>query len=402
MAKKHIDISLILLAAILVIFAGGVAAALYVLNPDSLENEIAADRPINTLFVLEYEKKPLCTYVLLYYPATKRSAVFDIAGETGILLRKINRVDRIDTSYNPRTINQYVQEIERLLDLDINYEIIFELHNLGNIVDLLEGVTIFIPSPVELYNGSDSVLFNSGYTTLDGSKTRLYLTYTSEQDDTETQRLRQERFFSGFVKRLGEKNNILKNRYTAPLFSGFIKTNMNTRTRSILFDEWAKIDTNRISIQVIGGNYRDVSGKRLLIPYFDGTLIKDIVRQTLGALTRSGAGAAERIFTVEVLNGTATAGLAARTAELIRGFGYDVIEIRNADRHDYEKTEVHDRSGIPNEAEIFASVINCANIITENSFQDENEILELTDSVYKADFTLIIGKDFNGRYAQSR
>ncbi|MDR0551651.1 MAG: LCP family protein [Spirochaetaceae bacterium] len=398
MEKRQIDAGFILLLTILVLFCGATAFAFYIFGPGRLENEIAADRPINTLFVFENEKKPLCTFVLLYYPATKRSAIFDIAGETGLLLRRINRVDRIDSVYDPRSLSIYETEIERFLDLEINYNIVFELKNLGAAVDLLEGVTIFVPSSTEVYSGADSFIFESGYNTLDGGRTRIYLTRQDEQDDFEPQRLRQERFFAGFVKRLGEKNKALKNKKTAAIFSGLIKTNMNSRTRAALFDEWAKIDANRINVQIASGNYRDVSGQRLLIPYYDGNLIKDIVRQTLSAMTRTGPGTGERIFTVEVLNGTSTAGLAARTAELIRGFGYDVIEVDNAARTDYEKTEIHDRSGIANEAAVFASIINCSNIITEKTPNDE--FVFVNDTEYKADFTLIIGRDFNGRYTR--
>ena len=393
MSKRQIDISSALLVVILLIFVAGFASAIYILNPDKLENEIAGDRPINTLFVLENDKKPLSTFVLLYYPATKRMAIFDIAGETGLLLRKINRVDRIDTVYDPRSAASYVQEVERLLDLDINYDIVFDMDKLGKTV---------MPSEVQIYNGADSIIFDVGYNTLDGYKTNIYLTYTNEDDDAETVRLRQERFFSGFIRRLGEKNAVLKNKDLTAIFSELIKTNMNTKTRTRLFDEWAKIDTNRINIQTVGGNYRDVSGQRLLFPYYDGNLIKDIVRQTLGALTRSGTGNSERVFTVEVLNGTTTAGMAGRTAELIRSFGYDVIEVGNTDRNDYEKTVVVDRSGVDGEAKIFAGVINCANITTENIHQMHNDMPALHELEYKADFTLIIGKDFNGRYTQKR
>ncbi|MDR2490761.1 MAG: LCP family protein [Spirochaetaceae bacterium] len=402
MSKRQMDISSALLVLILLIFVAGFASAIYILNPDKLENEIAGDRPINTLFVLENDKKPLSTFVLLYYPATKRMAFFDIAGETGLLLRKINRVDRIDTVYDPRSVSSYVQEVERLLDLDINYEMVFDMDSLGKTVDLLDGVTVFVPTEVMIYDGADSIIFDVGYNNLDGYKTNIYLTYTHDDDDIETVRLRRERFFSGFIRRLGEKNSLLKNKDLAAVFSELIKTNMNTKTRIRLFDEWSKIDTNRINIQTVGGNYRDVSGQRLLFPYYDGNLIKDIVRQTLSALTRSGVGNSERVFTVEVLNGTTTAGLAGRTAELIRGFGYDVIEIGNTDRNDYEKTVVVDRSGVDGEAKVFAGVINCQNITSENIHQLNNDMPAIHELEYKADFTLIIGKDFNGRYTQAR
>jgi hypothetical protein len=179
---------------------------------------------------------------------------------------------------------------------------------------------------------------------------------------------------------------------------------MSRRTLPMFFDELSYIDTDRLSIASIGGNVREVSGRQLLFPYYDGSLIKEIVRQTLGSLARqNGSAGGNRVFTVEVLNGTAVAGLAGRTAELIRGFGYDVINIGNADTSDYEFTEIIDRSSFSSEAERFAGIINCKRVVTAHdngSFEENGMAMQLEDYEYKADFTLIIGRDFNGRRTQ--
>jgi hypothetical protein len=158
------------------------------------------------------------------------------------------------------------------------------------------------------------------------------------------------------------------------------------------------MDFERVGIQSVGGNYREVSGKTLLIPYYDGTLVKDIVRQTLGTLTRTADGAmSDRVFTVEVLNGTNVNGLAGRTADVLRGFGYDIISISNADHSSYEKTMVIDRSGIEGMGRNFADIIRCGNIRFETP-ASENPDTVMQSYEYKFDFTLIIGRDFNGRY----
>jgi hypothetical protein len=104
---------------------------------------------------------------------------------------------------------------------------------------------------------------------------------------------------------------------------------------------------------------------------------------------------------VEVLNGTSAIGLAGRTAELLRSFGYDVISIGNADRSDYWTTQVIDRSGFQEVAETFAGIIRCENIRFESQIPDEpipDMGIDMQNLEYKADFTLIIGRDFNGRY----
>jgi hypothetical protein len=107
----------------------------------------------------------------------------------------------------------------------------------------------------------------------------------------------------------------------------------------------------------------------------------------------------DRIFTVEILNGTTVTGLAGRTAELFGSFGYDVISIGNADRNDYENTVIINRTGLQDMVLAFGDVIRCSNVRTDFPVSDEEEVdLNVQNLNYQADLTLIIGKDFNGRY----
>jgi anionic cell wall polymer biosynthesis LytR-Cps2A-Psr (LCP) family protein len=411
MKKSNTDASVLLLVAIVFLFAAGVAAALYTLRSDPVEEALSGDRVISVLYVIEKAQKPLSTFVLMYYPATKRTAVFDIPGELGLLIRRINRVDRIDTVYNPQRVSGYETEIESLLGIDITFAIIIPVENLGKAVDLLEGVEIFIPSPVTERSREGRVLFPSGLRRLDGDKAVDYISYESPDEEPDAAMFRRQRFFLGFLKRQGEMNEQLKNPAVSPLYQSFLNTGMSRRTRIRLFDEFTGIDTGRTTIQSVGGNLREVSSQMLLIPYYDGNLVKEIVRQTLGSLTRPNEGTqSDRVFTVEVLNGTAVSGLAGRTAELLRGFGYDIIAIGNAvaagnavttgtgtDSNDYEKTVIIDHSGQEKMVQIFADVIRCGNIRYEAP-EDRAEEDAAQNYEYRSDFTLIIGRDFNGRY----
>jgi anionic cell wall polymer biosynthesis LytR-Cps2A-Psr (LCP) family protein len=398
--RSKSDASALLLAAILLLLAGGVVFTIFVLRSDPVEDALSGDRVINTLFVIDRDRKPLGAYVLMYYPATKRAAVFDIPGELGLIIQRINRVDRIDTVYDPQRIGPFETEVERLLGIEINFSMLISAENLGKVVDLIEGVEIFVPGPVEVFDGANSILFPSGLIRLDGDKSRLYVSYELSGEGPDMAVFRRQRFFLGLIKRLGEKNGDLKKPALARLYQSFLSTDMSQRTRTRLFDEFAGIDMDRTNVQSVGGNVREVSGQTLLLPYYDGSLIKEIVRQTLGGLTRQLEGSlSERVFTVEVLNGTAVNGLAGRTAELLRGFGYDVISIGNADRNDYEKTEIIDRSGYDEMVKTFGDVIHCGNIRAETPVQVNSEPeMSLQNFEYRSDFTLIIGRDFNGRY----
>ncbi|MDR2795392.1 MAG: LCP family protein [Spirochaetaceae bacterium] len=398
--KKQIDFSLFLLAGIFFIVGGAAIFVGLTLNRDLEEAGISDGRAMTTLFVIEYQGKPLGSYLLLYNQLTKNAASFEIPGELGLILQQINRVDRIDSVYQIGKITFYVSEIEKLFDIKINYNFVFNMDNLGRAVDLLEGVTVFIPGDIKP-SGSEDILFSSGFTKLDGDKAVEYLCYPASDYDIETVQQRSQRFFAALLKRFGEKKDYLGDSNVSRLFQSFIETNMSRRILAQFFDELSYVDIDRFSVLPVGGNMREVSGKKLLFPYYDGSLIKEIVRQTLVSLAqRNGGMGGNRIFTVEVLNGSGVAGLAGRTAELIRGFGYDVINIGNADGADYEFTEIIDRSNFSGEAEKFAGIINCKRVITVNEGMPFQEGIPLEDYEYKADFTLILGRDFNGRYTQ--
>ena len=402
MRKTKGDASVFLLVLILLLLGGGVVFIVIAVRSYPIEEALSGDRPISTLFVIEDHEKPLSSYVLFYYPPTRRAAVFDIPGEVGLILSRINRVDRIDTVYDPGRPALFKTEIEKLLGIDINFSVIMELENLGKIVDWIEGVELFIPAPVAIYGEDAVILFPYGKTRLDGEKSRRYVTYEIPEEDRDAAYFRKQRFFSGLIKRLGEKAEYLKKPNVAQLYHPLLKTSMDQRTRVRLFDELARIDMDRLNIQSVQGSTREVSGKPLLFPLYDGNLIKEIVRQSMAVLTRQQEGAvSDRVFTVEILNGTAVTGLAGRTADLLRGFGYDVLSIGNADRNDYETTEIIDRSGQDAMVETFADIIRCRNIRVDTPAAESIELgIEITiqNLAYRSDFTLIIGKDFNGRY----
>jgi anionic cell wall polymer biosynthesis LytR-Cps2A-Psr (LCP) family protein len=396
--RSQINASGFLLAAILIFLAGGIIFIAFSLRTDPIEEALSGDRVINTLFVLEKDGKPLSSFVLMYYPATRRAAIFDIPRNLGLIIRQINRVDRIDALYSRQKIGDFENEIEDLLEIEINFFMVLGEDKLADAVDLLEGVEIFVPSSVEQYT-NPPILFPAGLVRLDGSKALDYITYEMPDEDQEMASFRRQRFFLGFIRRLGEMWEDVSNPQVSDLFQGLFFTNINRRTWLRLLGEFALIDTDRTNVQIVGGTVREISGQTLLLPSWDGNLIKQIVGQTLGAITRqTESSLSDRVFTVEVLNGTNITGLAGRTAELLRGFGYDVISIGNVD-NDYDYSEIVDRSGLLEAAEAFGELLRCRNIRSEILLEENPEAeLEFQIFEYRSDFTFIIGRDFDGRY----
>ena len=103
-----------------------------------------------------------------------------------------------------------------------------------------------------------------------------------------------------------------------------------------------------------------------------------------------------RTYVLEIQNGTTVSGLARNTMALLRSAGYDILSTGNADSNDYEKTIIINHIGNAEVAKSLGDFIRCSNIIEETVSLDADS----TTAASNVDFTIILGKDFDGRYVK--
>jgi anionic cell wall polymer biosynthesis LytR-Cps2A-Psr (LCP) family protein len=354
-------------------------------NP--IEDAIKGDRILNMLVILEEGGVPVATELFFYYPTTGKGAVLDIPGDTGLILKTLNKVDRIDSVYAKGRPQAYIGEIERLLSTDIPIWMVLDEEGMGRTTDLLEGIELFLPVAVD-QAGPPTIRLPAGTTRLDGDKLLQYAAWApAGEDDTESSARRQ-RLFQGLMRRIGEKADWLSRSDVFPSFFGSVRGNLGQMGLKQFVHEISRIDIDHLVLQRITGTRRAVDKKVLLFPHYDGDLVRDIVKQTLNALGSSNAALADKIFTLEVLNGTPQKGLANRTGEIFQSFGYDVVSVGNADRDDYQATRILYRPAGADSARTVAEVIQCGNIGPDPGGISKSD----------ADFTVLLGSDFNGRY----
>ena len=89
---------------------------------------------------------------------------------------------------------------------------------------------------------------------------------------------------------------------------------------------------------------------------------------------------------VEVLNGSGVHRAGQGLAERLRERGFDVVDIRNADRRDYPETLVLDRVGVPEFAQSVAEELNVATPVQQ---RNGDLLLEVT---------VILGRDLAEEY----
>ncbi|MBP3415934.1 MAG: LCP family protein [Spirochaetaceae bacterium] len=387
-------IFLFLVFFIIIVTSIIIVSALQV-NP--VEEIIKNEEPIKILFVLENEERVLFTDVFIYYPVSGRGAVFNIPGNTGAIYSSLGRVDRIDAVYKEKGIDAYREEIEKLSGQSIPFSVVCSVEDFGTLTDLLGGLKIFIPYEVDIVSpNGERWLLPSGVNNLDGDKILTYLYYESpEETDGEVQ----DRYQNVMIAFLAALNKNLDTMFQVDNFNEYddlFQTNLEKDDFRIVLETVAHVDSERLAPRSITGSVRVVDDKSLLFPHYDGELVKDLFKQTVSSLVSVVDTIYDRIYVLEVQNGTTVQGLARNTSILLQGFGFDVLSSVNADRNDYEETVIINHIGNDEVAKNLGDIISCKNIITEEILPESAGM----EAESRVDFTIILGKDFDGRYVR--
>jgi polyisoprenyl-teichoic acid--peptidoglycan teichoic acid transferase len=390
--RLKFDKSVLFLLIIIAVLGGVGTTAVLFLRTDVVKTAIENDQIIKPLFIVESGGKALSTYVFLYYPQTRRAALFDIPSETGLIISSLKKVAGIGVLFKPNDPVPYRNEISKLLSTDLSIYFVLSLDGLAEIADLMDGLELFIPNPVELDVGGSAVLFPQGAAMFDGDKVKSYFSYEDPNEGEGDAVTRRQKAFIALLTRISERSDYVSKPEVLSKFHARFRTNIGREAMKRLIGALSGLDAERVTPSRVQGTSRNVQGEMLIFPHYDGELLKDIVRQNLNALanSESSGGGGERIFTLEIKNGTSVKGLAKRAASLYESFGYEVLSYGNAETEENAETVLIDRFGNAEAAADVAQVIKCASVAKPGTGEEGAE--------GGADFVLVLGKDFNGRY----
>ena len=389
--KGVIFIALIILTAVALSFVFA-----FSLKTNIVEDALKEKGIMRTLFVIEDDDSSmLFSSVLIYNPTSKKGALVNLPGHTGAIYQSLGRVDKLEKVYSEAGIVSYRNEVEKLLGMTIPYYEIVTLENFIKVSDYLGGMRVFISEPVDCVSAEgERWLLPSGAINLDGDKINTYLHYQLEDEAEADVQERYQNAMAAFITGLHDKKFVIFVKANRKRYLDFIKTNLNQEEETTLFEAIADVDAESIIKQTITGSLRRVDGQQLLMPDNNGEFIKEAVKQTTNLLASTDGTLTSRVYVLEIQNGTTVQGLARNTAILFQNASYDVLSPVNAPRNDYEETVIIDHIGNMDVAKIVGEFIRCTNI-REATPEEEAESSSLDAGV---DFTIILGKDFDGRY----
>ncbi len=365
------------------------------LKTNVVKEKMKQNQLIKVLFVIQDDDdSALFTNVMICNLESKKAGLINIPGYTGAIFRSLNRTDRIDMVYNENGISDYKREIENLIGLGIDYTIEITLDNFIMLTDYLGGMRIFISEPIDIISeNGERWLLPSGSVNLDGDKINTYLHYRLEDESGYMIQERYQNVMSALISGIHEKKFIIFNKNNFKKYEPMFKTNLKSEEIELLMQVIADADSETLFKQTITGSLRNVDGQILLTPLNNGENVRNNVRQVVNMLTPSGNVLDSRVYVLEIQNGTTVQGLARNTSILFQNASYDVLSAINADRNDYEETIIIDHLGNAEVAKMIGDFIHCTNIQEPNFNMEEED-----NSRADVDFTIILGKDFNGQY----
>jgi len=377
------------LLIILIVVIIGAFFVVRLVQRSTVQAIIKKDQPMGILFIFEQQGKPVSNQLLIWYPSRRKAAIMDIPSSMGIILKSADKMGSIDSVYDSRNPDKFVKEISDYLEFPINGWFLYDERSLSRTVDLLEGLQIFIPDPVMNSESMKDISLPGGSVVLDGDKVNQYLSYALAADTYSEEISRKQKMLVSLFAQLSQESDKINKDGNIRLIAKEPHSNFSLQTREELFKYLAQIDVDIILTQFISGSFRTFEGKKVLFPYYDGELARDVVSQTAKALGAEDAGTMQKTaVTIELLNGSGEKGLANTAAILFESYGYQVVSVGNAPSFDYAKTVMYDNDGDKTAFQQVANVINCKN------FGDAAALPGLR----KANITVILGKDFNGRY----
>jgi hypothetical protein len=216
-------------------------------------------------------------------------------------------------------------------------------YNEGGAELLIKQISFFLDTPVHhyveaSYNGIPVLVDYRGGIAYKGDilKGQDYLDYflTGESKEEPLEKaLRRASSLGNLVKFLGEKKGITNISRMIRKASPYFKTDLSWKELKEFHENLEPLFDPQSLIVQLPGSWRDFNGESFFEPNY---VQLAVMMENLGKdfiLPRE-------LITVQVLNGSGVAGIASKVAELLKGEGFQVIKIDNADSFEYQYSRV--------------------------------------------------------------
>lgn len=339
---------------------------------------------------------------------------------------------KINLAYELGGPDLAVEKVSEVTGLDIHYYSLIDFSGFKQMIDDIDGIDVevdrsftglygaqelSVPCPVsQKYHLEDgdycAIGFQRGVETMDGERALIFSrvrklaagSLNTEEGGDFARAQRQQKVLESFKEKLFSSETLIRpTRITTVLDSlgSHIETDMELWEIAKFLKLTADVEPDSIASKVVDNSpdglvyttIAEQTGASVVVPRAGDYNYSEIHRFADSVFEYSET--VQENSTVQVLNGTATNGLAAKTAELLSTYDVDVIDVGNALDSKQTETRIYDLTGgeKANTLKLLLEVVG-----GKEATNMELNTLKLSDpdqtTIYtSADFIIILGKD---------
>jgi LCP family protein required for cell wall assembly len=288
-------------------------------------------------------------------------------------------VRRINASHVTGGMPLTIQTVELLLGLPIDKHIEISVPGIVKLVDAIGGVDIDVEKRMKYRDRSQhlDIDLQPGMQHLDGTQAMGYVRFRHDAEGDIGRMERQRHFLRTVITQITKQSNVSRLPQLAQAFTEIVNTDLSVKDLLTLKKLVEQAGPDGIRAESLPAEPVMIHGQSML------ELNPDKVREAVGRVLR-GQGLA-----VRVLNGTDTAGLAAKVASQLEEAGCDITEVANAAEKS-DTTFIISHRGGSRRAERVSEWLGGTGVI---SVQPEGDS--------PVDVTVMVGRDLIGKVNQN-
>ncbi|MGB9607375.1 MAG: LCP family protein [bacterium] len=308
--------------------------------------------------------------------ASSKAFLLSIPRDTRAYIPAEGKEDKINAAIVVKGVEATKEALTNLLGIPIDYYIKVRVEGFQKIVDLLGGIDIYVDRDMHYKDDTQHLYINlkKGYQHLNGYQAMGFVRFRHEAMGDLARIKRQQRFILALLQKIHSPAvlphllSLLREIYRN------VETNFTLSDLLFLAKKYRN-ELPTVETAVLPGKPQTINGVSYYLP--DSDNLQFIAERMLNPSAGKESGP-----TVEVLNGGGIPGAAAKAAGKLSQLGFDVVYIGNADSFSNPKTTVIVHTdGLNEAAKILKQTLGCGEIKKDRNMG-------------KADFTVILGKDF--------
>lgn len=260
---------------------------------------------------------------------------------------RVVKINEVHAYAGKENRNKYsVDELERLLGIEIDHFVKIDLVAFRKIVDEIGGVTVDVPRNMYYNDPIQNLYINlkKGEQTLNGAQAEGLVRYRKGYAEGDVGRIKtQQLFLKAFAKQVLSERNIIRITNIIRTLYEYVQTDVGLD--DIL--QYAKyindIQVDNIHMETLPGEGKYIKGTSYFLPdetkmqeqvarlFLEPSEEEEIEQKTVKS---------SKEYAIEVLNGGSVGGLATRTQKKLKEEGYTVTSVGNYDKERQEATRI--------------------------------------------------------------